>query len=88
VTASILHFLAGVLVGSVFRVRTLLVLIFAVLVEALVAAAVLGLSIGLIWLIVSQIALQLGYLGGMYLRSVLERIGIVVDAGAPQRRRS
>jgi hypothetical protein len=63
-----------------------LVLAFAVIVEAGVVVALLGLSTGLIWLVVSQIALQFGYLGGMYLRSILERAGIVVVARAPQGR--
>jgi len=86
VTAFILHFLAGIVVGSLFRVRTLLVLALAVLVEAGAVVVLLGLSTGLIWLVVSQVALQFGYLGGIYLRSVLERAGIVVVA--PQGRRS
>jgi hypothetical protein len=86
VTAFALHFLAGIVVGSLFKVRTLLVLALAVLVEAGVVVVLLGIWTGLIWLVVSQVALQLGYLGGMYLRSVLERAGIVVIA--PQSRRS
>jgi hypothetical protein len=85
VTAFIFHFLAGIVVGSLFRVRTLLVLSLAVLVEAGVVVVLLGISTGLIWLVVSEVALQFGYLGGIYLRSVLERAGIVVIA--PQGRR-
>jgi hypothetical protein len=85
VTALILHFFAGIVVGSLFRVRTLLVLALAVLVEAGVVVVLLGISTGLIWLVVGEVALQFGYLGGVYLRSVLERAGIVVMA--PQGRR-
>jgi hypothetical protein len=80
VTALILHLIAGLVVGSLFGVQTLLVLALAVLVEAGAAVALRGVSTGLIWLLVSQVALQFGYLGGMYLRSVLERAGIVFVA--------
>ena len=80
VTALTLHFLAGLVVGSLFRVRTLLVLAFAVLAEAGAVVPLLGISTGLIWLVVSEVALQFGYLGGIYFRSILERAGIVVLA--------
>jgi hypothetical protein len=86
VTALILHFVAGILVGSLFRVQTLAILGLAVFVEAAAVVALKGVSTGLIWLLVSQAALQFGYLGGMYLRSILERFGIVVVA--PQGRQS
>jgi hypothetical protein len=85
VTAFILHFLAGLVVGSLFRVQSLLALALAVFVESGVLIFLLGVSAGLIWLLVSEVALQFGYLGGMYLRSVLERAGIVVIV--PQSRR-
>jgi hypothetical protein len=86
VTALILHFIVGLVVGSLFGVQTLLVLAFAVFVEAGAAVTLSGVSAGLIWLLVSQVALQLGYLGGMYLRSILERAGIVIVV--PQSRQS
>jgi hypothetical protein len=80
VTAIILHFLAGLVAGSLFRVRTLLVLAFAVLAETGAVAVLLGISAALIWLLVSEIGLQFGYLGGIYFRGVLERAGIVFFA--------
>ena len=86
VTALILHLIVGLLVGSLFRVQTLLVLALAVFVEAGAFVVLFGLSTGLIWLLASQVALQLGYLGGMYVRSILERAGIVVIA--PRSRQS
>jgi hypothetical protein len=86
VAALILHLIAGLVVGSLFGVQTLAILALAVCLEAVVAVVVLGVPTGLIWLLVSQVALQFGYLGGMYLRSVLERAGIVVIA--PQSRQS
>lgn len=85
VTALILHFLAGVVVGSLFRVRTLVFLALAVFVEAGAVVVLLGMSTGLVWLILSEFGLQFGYLSGIYLRSLLERAGIV--AIAPHGRR-
>jgi hypothetical protein len=86
VAALILHLIAGLVVGSLFGVQTLVILALAVCVEAGIAVVLLGVPTGLIWLLVSQVALQFGYLGGMYLRNVLERAGIVVIA--PQSRQS
>ncbi|WP_146688474.1 hypothetical protein [Bradyrhizobium canariense] len=86
-TALILCFIAGLAVGSLFGARTLLILALAVFVVEVGASVVLlGASSGLIWLLASQVALQLGYLGGMCLRSILERAGIVIIA--PQSRQS
>jgi hypothetical protein len=85
-TALILHLIAGLVVGSLFGVQTLVVLVFAVFIEAGTAVALRGLSTGLVWFLISQIALQLGYLGGMYLRSILERAGIILVV--PHRRQS
>lgn len=85
-TALIPCFIAGLVVGSLFGVRTLLILALAVFVEVGASVVLLGASTGLIWLLVSQVALQLGYLGGMCLRSILERAGIVIIA--PQSRQS
>ena len=79
VTALILHLIAGLVVGSLFGVQTLVVLALVVCAEAGAAVAVRGVSDGFIWLLVSEVALQFGYLGGMYLRSILERAGIVIS---------
>jgi hypothetical protein len=85
-TVLIPFFIAGLVVGSLFGVQTLLVLAFAVFVGCGISVVLLGASTGLIWLLVSQVALQLGYLGGMSVRSMLERAGIVIIA--PQGRQS
>jgi hypothetical protein len=85
-TALIHYFIAGVVVGCLFGVQTLMILALAVFVQVGASVVLLGASTGLIWLLVSQVALQLGYLGGMYLRSILERAGIVIIA--PQSRQS
>jgi len=84
-TALILHLLAGLVAGSVFGVQTLVVLALAVLVEGLVSSLLGGASVGVVWLLVGQVSLQAGYLAGIYLRSVLERAGIIVEA-QPSRR--
>jgi hypothetical protein len=85
-TALIPCFIAGLVLGSLFGVQTLLMLALAVFIEVGGSVVLLGTSTGLIWLVVSQIALQIGYLGGMCLRSILERAGIVIIS--PQSRRS
>jgi hypothetical protein len=82
--ALILHLLAGLFAGTRFRVQTLAILALAALVEAVAVFILSGASAGLAWFLVSQSALQLGYLGGIYLRGVLERPGVV----ARMRRRS
>ena len=70
-----LHFVAGSVAGSMFAVRTLLTLVGIVLIECVAATMALGFSAGLC-LLGSLIAFQTGYLGGIYFRSVLERVGI------------
>ena len=83
--ALVLHLLAGLVAGSLFGVQTLVVLALAVLVEGVASFILNGASAGLVWLLVSQVALQIGYLGGICLRSILERVGIIV-AAQPSRR--
>jgi hypothetical protein len=67
-----------------FAARTLLTLVAIVLIECVVATIVRGPSVGLRSL-ESPIAVQTGYLG-VYLRSVLERAGIVEPDVRPQHR--
>jgi hypothetical protein len=78
--ALLLHLLAGLVAGSLFGIQTLVVLALVASVEGVASFILHGASAGLVWLVVSQVALQIGYLGGMYLRSILERIGIIVAA--------
>jgi hypothetical protein len=77
-----LHFLAGAVAGSTFTVRTLLLLVGIVLVECVTATVTLGLTAGLCSL-AGLVAVQIGYLGGIYLRSVLERVGIAQASVRP-----
>lgn len=44
-------------------------------IESIVAAAMLGQPMGL-WLLVNLAAIQLGYLGGICIRCVLEKVGL------------
>lgn len=75
-----LHFLVGLSAGSAFRAQTLLTLVWLVLVEAAACGVVRGLAAGAVWLLANEAALQAGYLGGIYLRSLLERRGNSVTA--------
>jgi hypothetical protein len=80
-----LHFLAGSVAGSIFAVRTLLTLVALVLVECAGMTVALGLAVGG-WLLASLVALQIGYLAGIYIRSVLERAGFAVSGAQPRHR--
>jgi hypothetical protein len=80
-----LHCLAGAVTGSVFAVRTLLILVALVLTECVGVTIARGTSMGL-WSLGSLIAVQVGYLGGVYLRSVLEHVGIAEPNVRPRHR--
>jgi hypothetical protein len=80
-----LHFLAGSVTGSLFAVRTLLILVALVLAECVGAAIAWGVSVGF-WSLGSLVAVQVGYLGGIYCRSVLEHMGIAEPDARPGRR--
>lgn len=69
-----IHFLIGILTGSVFRVRVLLGLVAVVFFECLAAALALGAAAAL-WPLTGLVAVQIGYLGGVLIRSVLEKAG-------------
>ena len=73
----VFHLLVGLIAGYIFRVQTLVVLVLAVLVEGVACMILRGVYAGLAWLLVSQCALQFCYLGGVYLRTTLERAGVI-----------
>lgn len=81
-----LHFGAGAVAGAAFNVRTLIALVAIAAVECLVAAAISGLSAALLS-IGALIAVQVGYLAGVYLRSALERVGIAQPSVRPEHQR-
>jgi len=58
-----------------FTVRTLLIMVGIVLIECIAATVALGFAAGLC-LVGGLVAVQIGYLTGIYLRSVLEHMGI------------
>jgi hypothetical protein len=77
--------LAGFLTGSIFRVRALLGLVIIVLIECVATAAMSGFQAGL-WSLTSLVAIQMGYLGGVFARSVLEKIGLLSEPETHVRR--
>jgi hypothetical protein len=79
------HFLAGLVTGSIFAVRTLLILVALVLIECVGVTIAWGVSMWL-WSMGSLIAVQIGYLGGIYFRSVLEHVGIAEPIVRPRHR--
>ena len=72
--ATILHLLAGAVTGSVFKVRTLFILLGLVVVEATILGIVHGNIAGL-WALANLVGVQVGYLTGTYSRSVFEHAG-------------
>lgn len=78
--AAILHLLAGTVTGSVFRVRTLLLLLTLILAEALALAVTKG-SSAAPWALINIFGAQAGYLAGVYLRSVLASAGYFLPSG-------
>lgn len=85
ITAISFHLLAGLVAGSIFAVRTLLTLVTLVLIECVGVTIWRGFSTGFFWSLGSLVAVQLGYLGGIYLRSVLEHVGIDAPDVHPRR---
>ena len=82
ITVIALHFVAGAVAGTMFTVRTLLAMVAIVLVECVAATVALGLAVGL-WSVGGLVAVQIGYLAGIYLRSVLEHMGIAQPSVRP-----
>ena len=80
-----LHCLAGAVTGSVFAVRTLLTLVALVLTECVGVTIAWGTSMGL-WSLGSLVAVQVGYLGGVCLRSALEHVGVAEPIARPRHR--
>jgi hypothetical protein len=72
--AATLHLLAGAVTGSVFKIRTLLLLVGLVVVESIILALVHGGTFGL-WALTNVAVVQIGYLAGVYGRAVLEQAG-------------
>ena len=71
-----LHVVAGVLAGALFRIQTLLIFAVLVLVEAASWTAIGNANVNAFLWVGAEVALQVGYLGGIYLRSLFERSGV------------
>jgi hypothetical protein len=84
--AAALHLLAGTLTGTIFKIRTLLMLCSLVFTEALILTLVHGQAAGL-WALANLFILQIGYFAGLYGRSVLERTGYAPARGVRPGRR-
>jgi hypothetical protein len=85
ISAIAIHFLAGLVAGSIFAVRTLLILVGFVLIGCVGVTILRGVSTGVLWSVGSLVAVQAGYLGGVYVRSFLEHVGIAVPQAQPRR---
>ena len=72
--AMMFHFLAGAVAGSVFKTRTLLLIMSFVLGEAGLLMLADPSHVGL-WLVVNLTATQVGYLSGVLGRATLEQAG-------------
>lgn len=79
-----IHFLIGLVAGTMFAARTLLVLAGCVVVECLFFAVIYGFSAGL-WALAGLVAVQVGYLVGIGLRAALERLGVAQTSFHPRR---
>jgi hypothetical protein len=81
-----LHFGAGAVAGAIFNVRTLIALVAIVAVECIAVAVTSGLSAAFLSA-GGLVAVQVGYLVGVYLRSILERAGIAHPSIRPEHQR-
>jgi hypothetical protein len=70
-------FLAGAVTGSVFKTRTLLLVLFLGLGEAGLLA-IADIRFAAIWAIVSLTAIQVGYLSGVLTREILAQAGFSI----------
>ena len=75
--AAIFHSLGGAVAGSIFKIRTLLFLSSVVLFEA-IATAFVDIQTAELWALINIVALQCGYMGGLFIRGALELAGFLV----------
>jgi hypothetical protein len=68
------HFLAGGVTGSIFKVRMLLLVLSFVLVEFVFLTLLQG-GISIRWAGASLLAVQAGYVAGVYMRAFREHVG-------------
>ena len=85
-SSTMLYLAAGTVTGFIFSIRMLLLALLVLLIEAITLSIAFGASF-VVGTIIGIVALQLGYLGGVYARAVVERLaGSRQDAKAPRLR--
>ena len=72
--AIILHSLAGAVTGSVFKIRTLVLLLLFVVIGVLILTAA-GVHVTIVWTLANLAAMQLGYFAGLLARLTIEWAG-------------
>jgi hypothetical protein len=72
--ATLLCFLAGVVTGSIFNIRTLLIALGLILAGSTMLGLVQGAIAGL-WTLVNVVWVEVGYLAGIYARCIFEYAG-------------
>jgi hypothetical protein len=69
----LLHLVAGLLAGAFFRIQTLITLALLVLIEVVSGLGTSGVAFLALWCFAAETMLQLGYLAGVFARSIYER---------------
>ena len=72
--AIILHSLAGIVTGSLFKSRTLLFVLALFLAETVIVSAA-GMHVAAAWILTNLVAIQLGYVVGVFVRWAAEQAG-------------
>lgn len=75
----LMHFAAGMILGSLFTVETLVVLLFFEVISSIIFALACFAWLG------DAIALQMGYVAGVFGRGLLEETGIWAVGVHPRR---
>jgi hypothetical protein len=83
--ATIFHSLAGVVTGSVFKIRALLLLLAVILTEV-AALSPLDVRVAAWWALVNVISVQFAYLAGIFFRRTLEQTGYSLPPVIPRSR--
>ena len=81
--ATIFYSLAGVVTGSVFKIRTLLLLLAVILIEAATLSAV-DVRVAAWWALANVISVQFSYLAGIFVRRTLEQTGYSLPPVIPR----
>jgi len=72
--AIVLHSFAGIVTGSLFKARTLSFVLALVLIETTIVSAA-GVHIAAAWILTNLVAIQLGYVAGVFARWAAEQAG-------------